>query len=509
MTGSSIYALAAVLSSFLGGIAVGAAVLRLRPPRDARAALAGCGIALLLPWAFTVLLPLWDRVPLVLFGIWRRFPPFPVLQGVNVVAATLLLLPVTGAFGYALPTLASALGPPGAARTGRLFAANTLGAAAGAPAAAFLLLPGLGLEGALIALGAAALLASTAAAALAFPGRRRLVALVLAPALALPVVLPRPAPPLLNTALHFRPRRFLEPPRRGTLEERVQAMGRIVYQQDGPTGRVAVRDDGESLTLLINGKPDASTDLGDASTMMLSAHLPFLYRPEARTGLLVGLGGGLTVASMLHHPLTELRVAEIEPAVVGAARVFHWRIRGAMDDPRLHVVLADGRRLLRASDRRYDVIVSEPSNVYVAGMVTLFTVDYYRLARSRLAPGGVFCQWAHYYGSTLEDCRIVARSFAAAFPHVAMWMHGFGDFFLLGAEDPLVIDLDAWRALLRQGEIARDLKRIRYTDALQLAAHCLMGDADVRRFAGAGPQCTDDRPVLEYTTPWVRDDSAL
>jgi len=153
--------------------------------------------------------------------------------------------------------------------------------------------------------------------------------------------------------------------------------------------------------------------------------------------------------------------------------------------------------------------VSEPSNLYVAGTVNLFTAEYYALVRAHLAPGGVFCQWMHYYGGSLDDCRTVARTVRAVFPHAALWIHSGGDIFLLAADRPLPVDLAAIRRRLADPRVAADLRRIGYATAEQLAAHLLMGDEDLARFAGAGPVCTDDRPVLEFSAPRTRDTPRL
>src|SRR5262249_30355615 len=109
----------------------------------------------------------------------------------------------------------------------------------------------------------------------------------------------------------------------------------------------------------------------------------------------------------------------------------------ALRNPRLRVVVGDGRNHLRLSPKRFDAIVSEPSNPWMAGVSSLFTRDFFRIARGRLAPGGIFCQWAHVYNLSLDDLRTVIASFTDASPRAALFLLNEGDLLLVGAEGPI------------------------------------------------------------------------
>ncbi len=505
VTGLSVYGLAINLAAFLAGLGAGALWLARRPPTGRAGALAAFAASLAIAWAFTLTLPLWDRLPLLLLDLWRLPLPPGALALARFGLAFALVGVVAAGFGYALPALAAAL-PPGPAPAGRLFAMNTAGAVAGALGTGFLLLPVLGLERTLPVLGSAAL--ATALAAL-LPGLRpagRIACAVLAPlGLALPFLLPPPDRALMNAATHMRPHRFDTGTNGGTPAEMISAMGTIVHQEDSPTGRIAIRRTGSHVALVVNGKPDASTTARDAVTMMLIAHLPLALHPRPREALIVGLGGGLTLTSMLSHPVEHVTCVEISPATVRAARWFQVWTGPSLSDPRARIVLDDARHWIGVTDRRWDIIVSEPSNLFVAGTVHLYTREYYELCRGRLAPGGLFIQWTHYYGMSVEDCRTVVRTAAASFPHAIVFVQPGGDFFILGANDPVTLDLARARARVAVPNARMDLGRIDVHSAEALLGHALWTREEALRWAGAGPVCTDDRPILEFSTPLTRD----
>jgi tetratricopeptide (TPR) repeat protein len=235
--------------------------------------------------------------------------------------------------------------------------------------------------------------------------------------------------------------------------------------------------------------------------MMLPAHVIMNYRRNVRDCLVIGLGAGFTVGSVLSYPVENLTCAEIEPAVYRAATWFS-RINGrATEDPRVRMVFDDGRHFLAAHPGLYDAIISEPSNLYVAGMANLYTREFYELALSRLKPGGIFSQWAHYYGADIGDCRTAIRTFGTVFPEFALWYHGEGDFFLIGSREPLVVDMDRLQTAFKNPRVAPNLATMEFRNGQDLAASMLMDGRDAMLFAGPGGICTDNLPSLEFTTP--------
>src|SRR3989338_2581290 len=171
-------------------------------------------------------------------------------------------------------------------------------------------------------------------------------------------------------------------------------------------------------------------------TQVLSAHVPLLLHPDPRRVLVIGLGSGVTVGHAARHPVSLVHCAEIEPAVIEGARYFEKENYGVHENPKVSLVVADGRNFLRATRQEYDVIISEPSNPWMAGLAYLFTREFYTLAKRRLAPDGVMCQWLQLYGLFPRDVKLMLKTFHEAFPHVSVWSSVPGDLLLVGSMAP-------------------------------------------------------------------------
>ncbi|MEK7765150.1 MAG: fused MFS/spermidine synthase [bacterium] len=498
ITRSSVYGFAMTLSAFLIGIAAGAWALRRRPPATRQRALLGFAGALTLVWVCGAATSGWALLLPLVFNVWVYLPPFAWRAAFDGLVTVALLLPLTASFGYALPALLDACADRGTATAGRLVAANTLGAVAGTIIAGLVLIPLLGLERSLTLLGALALALAALAAVSAAPPLRRWVPAGAVGLIALTLILPQPDPVMLNAGLNNRALASV-------LADVRLHRTTVRFQRDSLAGRIALwwRPPGQ-LTFRIDGMPNASLAAEDMLTQVALAHLPALLHPRPRRALVIGLGMGVTAGSLaLHRDLEELHVAEINPAQPELARSL-WQFNGdVLRDPRMRLHLDDARHWLRASPLTYDLISSDPANLYVAGMVNLYTREYYELIRSRLTPGGVFLQWMHYYQIGSGDLRGVIRTFQDVFPHASVWMHMGGEAFLLATPEPVRLDLADWERRLAASGFAADLARGRIEPPVDLAGLYLWGEEEARRFAGDARVCTDDRPYLEFTTPRV------
>jgi spermidine synthase len=261
---------------------------------------------------------------------------------------------------------------------------------------------------------------------------------------------------------------------------------------------------GDDLLLKHNGKTDASTVLRDNRTQLLLGHLPLLFHPHPRRVLTIGLGGGFTLQAIVHHPEPErITAVEIDPLVVDAARRhFAAYTDHALDDPRVEVVTADGRNFIDRAGERWDVITSEPPNIWVAGVSGLFTREFYRAAADRLAPGGVLCQWLPLYELERDDFRIMLRTIADVFPQVTFWQVR-ADVLLLASQRPFVVELEALTHRLERPALARDLARLGLSTERALS---FLNDPAVRpdqvpAYLGRVDTLNvDDLPVLEFAT---------
>jgi spermidine synthase len=252
--------------------------------------------------------------------------------------------------------------------------------------------------------------------------------------------------------------------------------------------------------LKVDGKTDASTG-GDMRTQILLGELPLLLKPGARRAMLVGWGSGVTAGSILRHPVEALDAAELIPAVVDASEWFRAENGGALADRRLDLRVEDARTSLRRDGPAYDVIVSEPSNPWMAGVGNLFTREFYLQARRRLAPGGMMVQWFHLYEMNDEVFRAALRTYLSVFPHVTLWNVVDTDVLLVGSAEPLAPDFSAMERRFLSPAVWDDLRRAEFSTLTTLLALQSASEETVRAMAGEGPLNTDARPILEYEAP--------
>jgi spermidine synthase len=238
--------------------------------------------------------------------------------------------------------------------------------------------------------------------------------------------------------------------------------------------------------------------------MRLQALLPLLiHRGEPRSVLVIGLGTGITAGALLAYDSLDRRVvAELLPAVVRAASNFTGNY-GVTADPRVTLRLADGRRELLRSADRYDLITLEPPPPSAAGVVNLYSSDFYALARQRLNPDGLLAQWLPLATQNDEDSRSLIRSFLDVFPHATLWTTEFHETLLIGSVEP--IQLDATRIAERFGRsgVSAALKEVGIASPAALLATYVTDRAGLERYAQDAPATTDDCPRIEYAA-WLR-----
>jgi spermidine synthase len=194
-------------------------------------------------------------------------------------------------------------------------------------------------------------------------------------------------------------------------------------------------------------------------------------------------------------------VIEISPEVVEASSFFADDNHHALADPRTRLIVSDGRSHLQLTADRYDVIISEPSNPWMAGVAPLFTQEFFLAARSRLAPGGIICQWAHTYDMADADLRSIAATFSSVFPNGTMWLVGEGDALFIATNDASGLQLDnIARAWPRPG-VEADLATASVFDVFSLLSLYVAGPSELQRYGQGAVIQTDDRMGLEFSGP--------
>ncbi len=496
--GPTTYAFGIMLAVFITGLALGSfAGARLASrSRDGRLALA----AVMIGFTAATAVALW-RLPGLPLGVAASVARLDgqvtriLLEQALTAAST--LLPIAVALGAAFPLavrVAARERDELAGDVARLYTGNTIGAIAGSLAAGFLLVPWLGLHGTLVLSAALAGLGVVVMAGLSRTTRLGRVVVATAGVAAVGVAwqTPRLDPALLSSGA-YKYLSYLDSPD----PESVLTAGTLEYYREGAS-TVSVRRAAGARMLAIDGKVDAS-DAGDMLTQKLLAHVPLLLHPEPRQVAVIGLGSGVTMGAALAHPIERADVIEISPEVYDASALFADVNRRPLDDLRARAIVGDGRTHLLLGRSTYDVIISEPSNPWMAGIASLFTREFFQGARARLSAGGILCQWAHTYDIQPEDLRSIVATFASVFPDGTMWLVGDGDLLLVGSDRPLVEELAVIASRFGRGDVAADLATVGVADAASLLSLYVGGPDEIARFASGAIVQTDDRTALEFS----------
>jgi len=485
-TSNSAYAFALMLSVLLLGLGVGSFLQALwarRPGNDWRR-LALCQA--LLAGLTLVTLPCFRVAPDWLARWCADGSTTVLLLGELMLAASALFLPAA-LMGMSFPLLAAGLtGDPArfGSRLGRLYAANTMGCVAGAFLAGFVLVPALGLRATLDLFAVGSLSVGLIAWAQT-TGPRLLRVTVPATAVlsAAAAMLLLPAGPFLKSA--------------------VQEPRQLLYYREGNNGTVSVIEEPNGVRqILVDGQPVAGTSDTSVIDQKMLAHLPLLLHPNPQRALTVGFGSGGTSHSMTRHGIG-VDCVEIEAAVPDAADHFLSENLDVRQHPRFHLVLDDARSWLRVAPQKYDVIVTDCTNLPYKSNGDLYTVEYFQLMRDRLGPRGLAAAWVPANGISADDLRTLLRSFRAVFPHTSVWyMNPMPTDFLIvvGSPDRLCIDVHQLAERMAMPAVRDDLAAVGLTDPCRLLYTFLTADEGLDRYLGPGPLHTDDRPVLSYST---------
>jgi spermidine synthase len=515
--GSSTYAFSAMLVAFLVGIAGGAAAYsylwgtRRAGPATFAALQAGIGLTVVL------VVLVFERLPEIFLQALMRSQSPGFVQVVQAVVSGLALLGPALLIGATFPcamAVCASTAARAASDTGRLYAGNTLGAIVGTVLTGFVLVPTIGVH-ASIKTGIVANLA-VAAVLLAVPFRavsvrRWGIAVAALAAAALVPLLPRWNLEVMSSGVAIYAMEYIPDAMGGTVAP-WRAQREIIYYRDGPSATVAVTKTGERISLMVNGKVDASSDLADMPTQFMLGHLPLLLHPDPRDVLVIGLGSGITTGSVSRHPVRRLDIVEIEPAVVEASGFFTRENGDVLRDPRTRLVVADGRNFLLTTPSRYDVITSAPSNPWIGGVASLFSREFFGLARQRLRPGGLMVQWIQGYGLAPDDLAMVLATFHSVFPATTVWQVAQGDYLLVGRAERAPVDVPSLKARWATVRgIRDDLGKIGIVDWPGVLGVFLLGEDDVTRLSAGRKLNTDDWLGLEFSAPrgLLRDTVAL
>ncbi len=409
--------------------------------------------------------------------------------------AAALMLPNCILSGVLFPTLGSALHSElgGGARTaGWLTLANTIGAALGSLSAGFVLLPLLGTERSIFAIAvlyvAIALMLSIGSEPAADRLKRVIeVGAGVAAAIALALfpfgAMEKNVFPLV-AGYFTRDGSTIELTREGLLET-------IFWiRRDAPGGPLYHR-------LVTNGYAMSSTEVKARRYMELFVWLPAVLHPELKSALLISFGVGNTARALVEtNSLERIDVVDISRDVLDTSAIVYSNAdEHPLCDPRVHVHVEDGRYFLQTTEREFDLITGEPPPPKQAGIVNLYSREYFALARRRLRPGGLISYWVPMHDLDRGDFRGIVRAFCDAFPGCSLWMGSGSDWILLGFRDvPVSLPAESVRRLWHDPKRARELSRVGLESPEQLAALFIADEPVLRALTADTPPVIDDWP---------------
>jgi len=502
--GGSVYAFSLVLIAFLIGIAVGSAVVTRYIGRLRSILIWFASVEMLLGITVILLIPVFGNLSWWFLSIFKTYgSSFGNLQfGLWLMSVAVMLVP-TFLMGAAFPIVVKAYQTQGIGeRVGRVYAANTFGGVFGALAAGFLLIPIVGVQKGILIAGFIYL---TIGAWMFFLSNARksfkvMTGVILSIFLMVGFRQESWNRYILSSGFYVNPQSFIKSDKSSLL--RNLERDEILYEAEGISAHVAVRRQRNGrLNLRINGKTDASTG-ADMENQLLLGHLPLLLHKNPKEILVVGMGSGITLGSVLSHPVERVDTIEIEKEVVKAAGFFSEYSNDALNDPRVNIIIADGRNFLLSSQKKYDVISSEPSNPWLSGSSKLFTKDYFELLKKGAKEQGVVLHWINLYSLDLDGLKSVLAAFQEVFPNVLVFgMPASNDLVLIGTQEQVSFDFSTLSQRLKTKSVANDLAKIGISDPYEILAYFLFENTTLETFVGSAQPNTDNYPFVEFSAP--------
>lgn len=290
--------------------------------------------------------------------------------------------------------------------------------------------------------------------------------------------------------------------------ENMKSGSELVHFEDGLYGVVSAVRQGEYIALRIDGKSESSNVPVELVTEYQLAYIPLFAHRLPKEVMLIGLGGGFTLDAITNFKeVGSIDLIEINPHLADVTgKYFSEYNNNALSDPRVNLVIDDGRNHLLSRDRKYDVIISQPSNIWLSGEGGLFTKEMYEGVRTHLKKGGVFGQWLPMYELGTQDFRTFLATFSRVFPYSTLWIVDY-DAVLVGSMEPIEYDYGYIRdSIASNPSINSDFKMMsdvlvtttRYAQLYQIVVPYRMDGNDIKEFSGTVIN-TDDHPVLEFS----------
>jgi spermidine synthase len=415
---------------------------------------------------------------------------------IRFIVFSLAMLPPALLMGGAFPVfskLYSAYSGSVGKSMGEVYAINTVGGVLGSFAGGFVLLPLLGVQSGIIAVGFINILTGLACLLAGSRRSRRSKYILSGVIVIIAAVLSISITPNAFAAVYSQ--RY-PPPK-----------NQMVYCRENINGTTTVFQDASNAAqkyLLIDGTGEVSTDYFSIRAFRYLSLLPAVYHPQTKTALIVTFGSGIVAGSIASLPgMEHVDCVEICKEAFRAARYFTDENHDVLDNPKINLIVNDGRNYILTTDRRYDIISADATHPTSSDSWILYTKEFYGLCAGRLNDDGIMCQWIPLHGILERDYRIILKTFHSIFPFVAVYYSGghktIGHTVLLGSKKPMRIDYGLAEKLLQDRQVKEDMERMNVLSVQDLLSCFILDQAVIDEWGAGLPLNTDDRPCIIFT----------
>jgi spermidine synthase len=506
--GSTTYSFSAMLGIFLIGLSLGSLIVSRYADRVKQPVLLFGGAAVITGIFTLISLHWFTKMPEFLLSnlMLSGTPSWEKMIGLKFVITLIFLLVPTLLFGASFTAATKAIREAMNSSTeavGEAAMFNTIGAALGAFFGGFILLPNTGMR---LGLMICAVLVLLLGGILLYTHLREkrwqlsitgLVVIVMGWLIISP---PQWDKQVMSSGPYFSPWNYIEGDSI-TLSGQLDSE-RLLYFNEGITSTISViQTPDEVYSYCSQGKVEADTSDRSMMLQRMMGHLPMLFHPDPQRAVNIGLGAGVTFGAVSCYPADHLEVVEFEPSVVNIAKVWSNYNHSVISKENITVTINDGRNHLFVCDEPYDVITSDPFEPVMAGAANLYTVEFFELAKSRLAEGGIMAQYLPLYELSSDNYASIIKSFVKVFPESQLFFTGF-DTIMLGFKGDALLSLEVAADKFNITEVKKSLSEIGFDRPELLfsmfVAH--LGDIERNVFNKYNFN-TDNNPIVEFSAP--------
>lgn len=374
---------------------------------------------------------------------------------------------------------------------GGIYSANTLGALFGAPAAAFLMVPVLGLRLSFVMIGIVFLVSSW----VMFISPKKLDGRGFIFPILVTVI-----GGFVALYVYWQPLQII-----ANYHMQKSETPDVIYHGEGIAHTVdIVKGADQNTIMMVDGNIEADTTFLQRRHFVLKGHLPLLLHRNPKSALVVGLGLGITLSNTLRYPtLDNVQVVELSPEMAEAQSYLRTINDDVLSNPKLSLRIDDARNYLSLEDKKFDMITADPIHPRISGVGYLYTSEYYRAIKGHLNDGGIICQWMPMYNISARSFRVAFRTFSEVFTNSSFWyVRGHGLF--VGKRDNGPVDYSEVVRRFNDPTVKRDLNSIGIMSPNELFGHMMMGPRQIKEYLERTSETTlntDDNAWLEHRTP--------